>query len=161
MNASAARMGYADFTRIAPAANAALLALSKSASAAGLERDLLELVKLRASQINGCAFCVQFHLNMARQFKVAAEKLDLVAAWREAGIYAPREMAALAWTELLTRLPAEGVSDQAYAAARLEFSDSELAFLTAAIGAVNVWNRLGVAFRFSPPIPQTAAESAA
>jgi AhpD family alkylhydroperoxidase len=148
---SHARMEFAPFMKAAPDVIAALRALTKATVDAGLEKDLIELVKIRASQINGCAFCLQFHLNEARKMGMAAEKLDLVATWSEAGIYSEREQAALAWTETLTRV-ADGVSDEAYAAVGKAFSEKETMYLTAAIGNINAWNRIGVAFRFSPPI---------
>ncbi|QRK09680.1 carboxymuconolactone decarboxylase family protein [Archangium violaceum] len=149
-----ARQEWADFKRIAPAANAAILALGQAVGQSGLEKDLLELVKLRASQINGCAFCVQYHLNIARTLEVPQPKLDLLAVWRDAGVFSERERAALEWTELLTDIAGQEVSDEAYAAVSARFSDTELAFLTTAIGTINVWNRIGIAFRFSPPLPQ-------
>jgi AhpD family alkylhydroperoxidase len=139
--------------KAAPDVIAALRALTKASVDAGLEKDLIELIKIRASQVNGCAFCLQFHLNEARKLGVAAEKLDLVAAWREAGVYSGREEAALAWTETLTRVADNGASDEAYAAVGKEFNEKEVIFLTAAIGNINAWNRIGVAFGFSPPVP--------
>ena len=150
---SHARMEYAEFTKAAPDVVSALRALTKTATDAGLEKDLVELIKIRASQINGCAFCLQYHLNEARKHGVAPEKLDLVATWEEAGVYSERERAALAWTETLTRVADGGVSDEAYAAVGRTFNDKETTYLTSAIGNINAWNRIGVAFRFSPPIP--------
>ncbi len=150
---TAVRMSYEQFVAASPAAAAALRTLGQAAVEAGVEKEIVELVKLRASQINGCAFCLQFHLTLARKLGMAAAKLDLVAAWHDAGIFSPREQAALAWAETVTRVAEKGVSDAAYAAARAQFSEAELAGLTLAIGAVNAWNRLGVAFRFAPAIP--------
>lgn len=112
MSAPHPRRRYEEFAKTA--SHAALLALGKSVDESGLEKPLSELVKLRASQINGCAFCIQYHLNVARQLGVAGEKLDLVAAWREAGVFSAREMAALAWTETLTDMSAEAASDATY-----------------------------------------------
>jgi AhpD family alkylhydroperoxidase len=151
---SHARIEYAEFTKAAPDVVSALRALTKTAIDAGLEKDLVELVKIRASQINGCAFCLQYHLNEARKTSVAPEKLDLLATWEEAGIYSERERAALAWTEALTRVADGGVSDAAYAGVGKTFSGKEVIYLTAAIGNINAWNRIGVAFRFAPPIPK-------
>lgn len=148
-----ARLEYADFRKLAPAAQAALTALSKAVEESGLDKTLVELVKIRASQINGCAFCLQYHLNLARKLGVAAEKLDLVAVWHDAGIFSPREMAALEWAEIQTAIADGGVSDETYATAREAFSESELVFLTVAIATINAWNRIGVSLRFSPPIP--------
>ena len=150
---SHARLEFTAFMKAAPDVIAGLRALTKASVDAGLEKDLIELIKIRASQINGCAFCLQFHLNEARKLGVAVEKLDLVATWQEAGVYSEREFAALAWTEILTRVADNGASDEAYAAIGKEFDEKEVMFLTAAIANINAWNRIGVAFGFSPPIP--------
>src|ERR1700678_2152026 len=96
------RMEFAEFDQKAPAARAALSALSKAVDDSGLEKALTELIKIRASQVNGCAFCVQFHLNAARKAGVSQTKLDLVAVWRDTGVFSAHERAALAWTEALT-----------------------------------------------------------
>ncbi len=149
-----ARIEFAEFEKIAPEARAALTALSKAVGDSGFDKALIELIKIRASQVNGCTFCVQFHLNFARKFGVPQIKLDLVAVWRDAGIFSAREMAALAWTETLTHVTPSGVADEDFAAARNEFEESELVFLTAAIASINAWNRIAMAFRFLPPIPQ-------
>jgi AhpD family alkylhydroperoxidase len=161
MSASLLRLSYEDFAKVATAAHAALLALGKSVDDSGIEKPLTELVKLRASQINGCAFCIQFHLNMARKLGVPGEKLDLVAAWREAGVFSAREMAALTWTEALTAMTTEVACDTASAALRQHFTETEALFLTVAIGTINQWNRIAVALRFAPPVPRCASESAA
>jgi len=145
------RVTYEDFVARAPAVAAALRELSKTAGEAGLDKRLVELIKVRASQINGCAFCVQFHINLARKLGVPVAKLDLVAVWREAGVFDARESAALAWTETLTRLGPEAASDADYAALRAAFNEDEALFLTVAIGVINQWNRIGVALRFAPP----------
>ena len=150
------RMDYAAFTETAGGAAAALQALGKAVDASGLDKTLTELVKLRASQINGCAFCVQFHLNLARKLGVAPVKLDLAAVWRDAPVFTPRERAALAWTEALTglaRATGHGVEDHEYDAVRAQFSAAEVAFLTAAIANIQAWNRIAVALRFAPQVP--------
>ena len=152
--ATDARIEFAEFEKIAPEARAALTALSKAVGDSGFDKALIELIKIRASQINGCTFCVQFHLNLARKFGAPQTKLDLVAVWRDAGIFNAREMAAPAWTEALTHVTPSGVADEDFAAARNEFDESELVFLTAAIASINAWNRIAMAFRFLPPIPQ-------
>lgn len=146
------RIAYEDFNRIAPDVRAALIALGSAAAEAGIDKTLLELIKLRASQVNGCAFCLQFHLNHARTLGVAAAKLDLLATWRDAPVYSGRERAALAWTERLTCIAGEHIDDDAFDAARREFSEEELVFLSAAVAAINGWNRLAGAFRFTPPV---------
>jgi AhpD family alkylhydroperoxidase len=147
---SHARKEYADFERLAPDAYNMVRELSQIAAKAGLDKQLLELVKLRASQINGCAFCVQFHILQAESLGVSADKLNLVVVWREAPQFSARERAALAWTEALTSLTA-GVGDEVYAQASAEFSETELTYLTSAIAAINAWNRYGVAYRWIPP----------
>jgi AhpD family alkylhydroperoxidase len=151
MSGVPSRIAYEDFVARAPAVAAALRELSKTAGEAGLDKRLVELIKVRASQINGCAFCVQFHINLARKLGVPVAKLDLVAVWREAGVFDARESAALAWTETLTRLGPESASDADYAALRAAFNEDEALFLTVAIGVINQWNRIGVALRFAPP----------
>lgn len=153
MSAFQSRVSMEDFASRAPAAPAALRRLGEAIDASGLDKALTEFVKLRASQINGCAYCVQFHLNLLRKLEVAPEKLDLVAVWREAGIFSEREAAALAWTEALTEALKDGASDDAYAALLTQFTEQEAIFLTAAIGLINAWNRIGVGLRFAPPIP--------
>ena len=157
---SHARGEYEDFKRIAPDAYDLVLALGQLAAKAGLEKQLLELVKLRASQINGCAFCVQHHVLLSERLGIPADKLHLVAVWREAPIFSARERAALAWTEALTLLP-DGFGDEVYAQAQSEFSETELTYLTSAIASINVWNRFGAAYRWTPPKRPGATQAAA
>lgn len=157
---SHARSEYEDFKRLAPDAYEMVLALGQLAAKAGLDKQLLELVKLRASQINGCAFCVQHHILLSERIGVPVDKLNLVAVWREAPIFSARERAALAWGESLTFLP-EGVSDEVYAEASREFSETELMYLTSAVASINIWNRFGAAYRWSPPKRPVAANAAA
>jgi AhpD family alkylhydroperoxidase len=147
---SHARSEQRDFKALAPDVSDIVLALSHAAAKAGIDKQLLELIKLRASQINGCAFCVQFHILQGERLGIAADKLNLVVVWREVALFSGRERAALAWTEALTRLT-EGVSDEVYAEASAEFSEKELVYLSSAIASINVWNRLGVAYRWTPP----------
>ena len=157
---SHARSEYEDFKRIAPDAYDLVLALGQLAAKAGLDKQLLELVKLRASQINGCAFCVQHHILLSERLGVPMDKLHLVAVWREAPIYSARERAALAWTEALTLLP-NGFGDEVYAEVQREFSETELMYLTSAVASINVWNRFGAAFRWTPASRPVAANAAA
>jgi AhpD family alkylhydroperoxidase len=157
---SHARSEYKDFMALTPDAYAAVLALGQVAAKAGMDKQLLELVKLRASQINSCAFCVQHHILASEKLGVPVDKLNLVVVWREAPQFSARERAALAWTEALTLL-ADGVSDEVYAEASREFSEKELAYLTSAIASINVWNRFGAAFRWTPPARQKAVGTAA
>lgn len=150
------RIEWQGFKALAPAANDAISALSKAASARGLDKTMIELVKIRASQINGCAFCLQMHLDDARRMHIDEVKLNLVVAWREAPVFTDKERAALAWTEALT-LISEGVPDEVYDEARAAYTDQELADLSSAIIAINAWNRLGVAYRFTPFVQSAPA----
>ncbi|MEI9890205.1 MAG: carboxymuconolactone decarboxylase family protein [Caulobacteraceae bacterium] len=130
---------------------------SKAVEAAGLEKSLLELVKVRASQINGCAICLHMHADEARQHGETEDRILMLGAWDEAGLYTAREKAALAWTEVLTRLTDTHAPDQAYQAAKAEFSDEELVKLTVMITVINSWNRIGVGFRLAPVTLKKAA----
>lgn len=147
------RIDRGEYERIAPAVVAALRAIGKAVDESGLEKPLTELVKVRASQINGCAFCIQLHLNLARQLGVEAAKLDQLAAWREAAVYSERERAALAWTEALTRMAARSVHDSVYVQLQAQFTQPEIAFLTATIATINAWNRIAGGLHFAPPLP--------
>jgi AhpD family alkylhydroperoxidase len=160
MSPSTARISWQEYQKLAPAAYAALTALSQAVAASGLEHDLVEMLKLRASQINGCAFCTQYHLNAARKLGVPREKLDLLVVWREAGIFSAREQAALRWTERLTFIAGDHVSDEDYASVSAQFSPSELASLTTAIALINTWNRIAGPLQFTPPIPKPEREPA-
>jgi len=157
---SHARSEYADFKALAPDVFDAVLALGQFAAKSGLDEQLLELIKLRASQINGCAFCVQYHILQGEKLGLPADKLNLVVVWREAPLFSARERAALAWTEALTLISA-GVSDEVFAHASAEFSEKELAYLTSAVASINVWNRLGCAYRWTPPARQSSGVAAA
>ena len=156
---SHARSEYEDFKTLAPDAYDAVFTLSRAAAKAGIDKQLLELIKLRTSQINGCAFCVQYHILQGESLGISVDKLNLVVVWREAPLFSARERAALAWTEALTLLTG-GVSDEVYAQASAEFSEKELAYLTSAVASINVWNRLGVGYRWTPPARQKAAAAA-
>jgi AhpD family alkylhydroperoxidase len=145
-----ARLSYAQFDQQANAARAALTALSKSAIDLGLDKVISELVKLRVSQINGCGFCVAFHRKMLRGLNVAQGKLDLIAVWPEAPDFSPAERAALAFAEDMTRLAMTPPSGASYDALSEHFSDSQIIGLNISIAGINAWNRLGVAFGFSP-----------
>jgi AhpD family alkylhydroperoxidase len=158
MTMSHARSEYADFKALAPDVFDMVLALGQAAAKAGLDKQLLELIKLRASQINGCAFCVQYHILQGERLGMPADKLNLVVVWREAPLFSARERAALAWTEALTLL-AGGVSDEIYAQASAEFSEKELTYLTSAIASINVWNRFGATYRWTPPARQPSQQA--
>ncbi|SDB42420.1 alkylhydroperoxidase AhpD family core domain-containing protein [Pseudomonas sp. NFACC23-1] len=139
-----------DFYTASPDAFKAMLALENAVSKLGLEKSLLELVKLRSSQINGCAFCIDMHTADARKDGETERRLYAVTAWREAPFFTPRERAALAWTEALTRLSDTHAPDADYALLSEQFSPKEMVDLTVAINAINGWNRLAVGFRKMP-----------
>jgi AhpD family alkylhydroperoxidase len=157
---SHARSEYANLKALAPDVYDVVLGLGQLAAKAGLDKQLLELVKLRASQINGCAFCVQYHILQGESLGISADKLNLVVVWREAPQFSACERAALAWTEALTELSG-GVSDEVFAQANAEFSEKELAYLTSAVASINVWNRYGVAYRWTPPARPKSVNAAA
>lgn len=145
------QMTYEEFSAAAAPVRDALLAIGKAADASGLEKTLTELVKLRVSQINGCAFCLQLHLNIARRLGIAGEKLDLVRAWRETALFTAREMAALAWAEALTTLDDREARTAASAELDAHFTQHEIVHLTATVGAINQWNRIAIGLHFHPP----------
>ncbi len=146
------RIDFDVFCKLAPEALGALMSVVKSIDESGvLGKDLLELVKLRASQINGCTFCVKHHLIMARKLGVDAVKIDLTAVWHDADVFSEKECAALAWTEALTHVTTQGASDDVYETVKKHFSEKEIVFLTLAISGINNWNRLGAGLRFSNP----------
>ena len=138
------RLSYA---RVAPEAYEAMRALEAYVKSTGLERPLLELIRLRASYVNGCAYCVDMHTKDARAAGETEQRLFAVPVWRETPFFSPRERAGLAWAEAVTELPPGGVSDELYHEARSHFSELELVQLTMAVVAINGWNRLAVAFR--------------
>ncbi|MGO4330984.1 carboxymuconolactone decarboxylase family protein [Cupriavidus sp. 2TAF22] len=115
-----------------------------------IESQIRELVEIRASQLNGCAFCVDMHIKTAKIHGERELRLYHVMVWRESTLFSPRERAALEWTEVLTQLPAQGVSDDIYERVRTQYSEKELSDLTFLVGAINNWNRLNVAFRMVP-----------
>jgi AhpD family alkylhydroperoxidase len=129
-----------------------MLAFGQYLDDSSLEHELLELVKMRASQINGCAFCLAMHARDAIQRGEREDRLFVLDAWRETSWFSDRERAALAWTEALTTLPNREVSDEVFQQARAQFSDRELGDLTLAVIAINGWNRINIAFH-TPPVP--------
>jgi AhpD family alkylhydroperoxidase len=151
-----ARIDWKTFQEIAPEFATGMAAITHALKKSGIEPELRELIKIRASQINGCAFCVQYHLNDARKLSIPAPKLDLLTAWRDAGIFSPRECAALDWTERVTLIAQQPIDDQAFAALRAHFTEREIAMLTVAVSQINAWNRIAAPLRFTPPIPNSA-----
>ncbi|MFD2105980.1 carboxymuconolactone decarboxylase family protein [Tabrizicola soli] len=136
----------------APELMKSVLALNEAVETCGLEKSLLHLIKLRASQINGCSYCVDMHAHEALEDGDSLQRVLLVAAWRESPLFTERERVAFAWTEALTRVADGGVPDALYAAALAQFSESELVKLTVAVSIINTWNRLSVAFHALHPI---------
>ncbi len=139
-----------DFGRVSPKLMAKYFAFSQSLQDGSIEKELRHLVMLRASQMNGCAFCVDMH---AKEAKIDGERelrLHHLTIWRESPLFNARERAALAWTEALTELPPHGVADALYAEARAELSEQEIVDLTFAVMAINGWNRLNIAFAGVP-----------
>jgi AhpD family alkylhydroperoxidase len=126
---------------------AAMRRLEQAVHESGLEPGLIEIVKLRASYLNGCAYCVDMHTKDARAAGETEQRLYAVPVWREAPFFTERERAALAWTEAVTLVSADQVPDEAYALARASFGEKELVDLTLAVIAINGWNRLAIAFR--------------
>ncbi|MFN4274753.1 MAG: carboxymuconolactone decarboxylase family protein [Ferrovibrio sp.] len=138
----------------APDGIKAMMALEASFEKSGPEESLRHLVKLRASQINGCAFCIHMHATDARKHGDSEMRLYMLNAWRESTLYSDRERAALAWTEALTLLPQTGAPNTDYELVKAQFSEAEQVQLTLLIGAINVWNRLQVGFRASHPVDE-------
>lgn len=141
------RLNYA---KIAPDALKAMLELETYVATSGLERSLYELVKTRASQINGCAYCLDMHTKDARKAGETEQRLYALSAWRETPFYTERERAGLEWTESLTLISENDVPDSLYEAVRKHFNEEELVALTMAIVAINAWNRLAISFRTVP-----------
>lgn len=151
-----------EYSKLAPDAYKAMLGLEKYVRNCGLEHRLLELVKLRASQINGCAYCVDMHTKDARVLGETEQRLYAVVVWHEAPFFTERERAALLWTEAVTEVGHNRVPDDVYESARRHFSEKELVDLTVAVVAINGWNRLAISFRSvagtyqpagKPPVP--------
>ena len=149
-----------NFYQAAPDTIKALSALEAQIAGSGLEKSLIELVKTRASQINGCAFCINMHTQDARKRGETEQRLYLLNAWREAPAYTDRERAALAWTEAVTLISETHAPDDVYNEVRTHFSEAETVNLTILIGAINTWNRLSIAFRAVPPVRVNAATAA-
>jgi AhpD family alkylhydroperoxidase len=136
-----------DYQKVFPDALRAMLGLEKAVHASPLEPELLELVKMRASQLNGCAYCLDMHSKDARARGETEQRLHVLSAWREAPFYSERERAALAWCEALTLLPQTGAPDDVYAELERAFEPEEIVALTLAIVAINGWNRFAVGLR--------------
>ena len=146
-----------DYAKASPGASRAMVGLESFVRQSGLEHGLLHLIKLRASQINGCAYCIDMHSKDARAAGDTEQRLYALDAWRETPFYTPRERAALAWTEALTNVREGHVPDAVFQEARAHFSEEELVNLTMAVVAINGWNRIAIAFRSVPGTYHPAA----
>jgi len=135
-----------DYNQADPLAIKSMMALENYVHQSGLESSLCELVKTRASQINGCAYCLDMHTKDARKAGESEQRLYLLSAWREAPFYTARERAALTWTEALTLVSQQPISDELYESVKQHFSDKEMVALTMAIVAINGWNRIAIGF---------------
>jgi AhpD family alkylhydroperoxidase len=150
-----------DYSTVSPDALKAMLGLERFVRSCGLEHTLLELIKLRASQINGCAYCIDMHWKDARAGGESEQRLYGLDAWREAPYYTARERAALAWTEALTLIAQTHAPAEVYAEVAREFKPEEVVNLTLAIVTINGWNRLAIGFRAEPGKYQPAAHQTA
>ena len=139
-----------DYMKQSPDLTKKMMELSAVNAKSSIGGTIQDLVKIRASQLNGCAFCLDMHVKEATLHGERPLRLYHIAAWRESNLFEPRERAALAWTEVLTQIPAEGVSDDLYERVRGQFSEQELSDLTYAVMVINAWNRANVAFRAEP-----------
>jgi AhpD family alkylhydroperoxidase len=146
--------------RVSPKAVQALFGLQRYVNESGLEHSLLELVKMRASQINGCGYCLDMHSKDARAAGETEQRLYLLDAWREAPFYTPRERAALEWTEAVTLIREGHVPDEVFEAVREHFTEEELVNLTLAVVAINGWNRVAIPFRAEVGSYQPSARAA-
>ena len=141
-----------DFTVVAAAGYKAMLGVHGYVQNSGLDLGLLELVKIRVSQINGCAFCLAMHIPLARRNGVSDDQLNLLVAWREAPVFSDRERAALAWAESMTYLTGGDIPDEVYEQACAQFDTKEIADLSFAVAEINAWNRLMVCSRTPPQV---------
>ena len=148
------RMNY---YQAAPDTIKALVAVETQIVASGLEKSLIELVKTRASQINGCAYCINMHTQDARKLGETEQRLYLLSAWHESPLYTDRERAALAWTDAVTLIAETHAPDDLYEDLRAHFSEAEMVNLTMLIGAINAWNRIAISFRAVHPVKAKAA----
>ena len=145
-----------DLSHISPIAYKAVLGLEQYVRG-NVDGTILHLVKIRASQINGCAYCIDMHTTDARKAGESEQRLYLLNAWRESPLYTDRERAALAWTEALTLISETHAPDEDYEAIRAQFSETEAVNLTVLIGAINAWNRVAIGFRAIHPVKAKAA----
>jgi len=149
-----------NFLQAAPETVNALRTFENQVTSSGLEQSLIELVKIRASQINGCAYCINMHTQDARKHGESEQRLYLLNAWPEAPAYTDRERAALAWTDAVTLISQTHAPDDVYQEVRAHFSEAETVNLTMLIATINAWNRLAISFRSTPPVKARAVSAA-
>jgi len=141
-----------DFYKAAPDAIKAVTHLENYVQTSGLERRFIHLIKLRASQINGCAYCVDMHVKESRHNGLSEQWINLMSVWRESSVYDGRERALLGWVDAVTNVSQTGIPDDAFEALKAQFTDEEIMKVTVAIGTINTWNRLAVGFRTPHPV---------
>jgi AhpD family alkylhydroperoxidase len=146
-----------DPSKVSPAAYKAVAALQAYVDQSGLDAKLRHLIEIRTSQINGCAYCIAMHTRDARKLGESDERMHLLDAWREAPVFSERERAALAWTEALTLIARDHVPDAVFDEVRQQFSEKEIVDLTAAVCAINSWNRIAISFRAPPQVESKRA----
>jgi AhpD family alkylhydroperoxidase len=146
-----------DFYKAAPDAYQAVVALENYVQNSGIAKHDIHLIKLRASIINGCAYCVDMHAKEARRSGLSEQWINLMSVWRESPVYTARERALLGWVDAITNLAQTGAPDESYEALKAHFSEEEMTRLTVAIGTINMWNRLAVGFRSQHPVDRPAA----
>lgn len=145
-----------NFAKASPDAYKAVSALEQYVQESGLERRFIHLIKLRASIINGCAYCVDMHVKESRHDGLSEQWINLMSVWRESPVYDDKERALLGWVDAVTNIAQTGVPDAAFEELKKHFSENEMTNITVAIGAINVWNRLAVGFRAPHPIDKPA-----
>lgn len=145
-----------DFQKAAPDALKAVMQLETYVQTSGLDRRFIHLIKLRASQINGCAYCVDMHIRESRHDGMSDQWINLMSVWRESSVYNPSERALLGWVEAVTNVAQTGIPDGEFEALKAHFSDEEIMKITVAIGTINTWNRLAVGFRMPHSVDHQA-----
>ncbi|MCV3737227.1 carboxymuconolactone decarboxylase family protein [Rhizobium sp. TRM96647] len=145
-----------NFFKASPESYKAVVALEEFVQSSGLERRFIHLIKLRASIINGCAYCVDMHVKESRHDGLSEQWINLMSVWRESPVYDARERALLGWVDAVTNIAQTGIPDAAYEELKAHFSEAEMTKITVAIGAINVWNRLAVGFRSQHPLDKPA-----
>jgi AhpD family alkylhydroperoxidase len=145
-----------NFFKASPDSYKAISALEDFVQNSGLEKRLIHLIKLRASIINGCAFCVDMHVKEARHSGLSEQWINLMSVWKESPVYDARERALLGWVDAVTNLAQTGAPDDAFDALKAHFSEDEMTKITLAIGTINIWNRLAVGFRSQHPVDKPA-----